>query len=145
MEYVSQHNELPPAYLSAIHQLGDCPARYIGVARKGRNIVYLAHPGAVIVQNDIVFKCTQKMGSAVLSWATTATRENGDALESGEIVNYEILVSSFDGTRAIEVPGTATEYTIDDLKPGDYQVTISTVLTDGLQSAWSEPVSVTIN
>jgi len=77
--------------------------------------------------------------SVVLSWTLPDTRENGDALELYEIGGYEILYRKVGEelfTSDLVNDSQMSEYTVDDLEPGDYEFMMATVDSDGLYSEY---------
>ena len=84
-----------------------------------------------------------------LAWTAPSSREDGTALALTEIAGYEIaaLCTSTTGVfldTLIPAAAGATSYDLMDNAAGVCEFAISTVDTTGLQSVWSDVVSITI-
>ncbi len=82
-----------------------------------------------------------------LSWSAPATREDGSRLYPGEIQGYRLYYrlrhqASF---RSITLPGAnLTYFELDQLKPGAYEFSVTTIDNDGLESRQSGLVPVNV-
>lgn len=75
--------------------------------------------------------------SLSISWTLPSSRENGDPLPSGEIGGYEILhkeESALTFTSNILTDSSITNYVIEGLEVGTYEVKIATFDSEGLYS-----------
>lgn len=88
-----------------------------------------------------------------ISWAPPTEREDGKALDPAtEIAHYDLYCGGPDGDYSMssyEIPGTETDgqhvAPISDILPdyGEYSCVMTATDTDGLESAYSQPVTVT--
>lgn len=82
-----------------------------------------------------------------LSWSAPATREDGSRLYPGEISGYRLYYrlrhqSSF---QTITLQGAeTTQFSLDRLRPGAYEFSVTTIDSDGLESRRSGLVSVDV-
>ena len=84
--------------------------------------------------------------TATLTWTVPTQRENGKALAPEELWGY-VVMTRHDGGDIVThgVKGAAvTEYTLDDLDPGEWAFAVKALDTDELQSKPSEWVTLTI-
>lgn len=74
--------------------------------------------------------------SLTWTWTTPTQREDGTALPLSEIKEYKVNWT-LNGTALtpVIIPGTLTTYTLSGLAPGRYCANLTTVDTDGLESA----------
>jgi|GEM_PF-1265094 len=80
--------------------------------------------------------------SALIEWGIPSTRSDGTDLLLSEIGGYEIMYRNTDTNEFITVvidDGTETEYLLEDVVPGEYEVKIATFDTTGLYSEYSGP------
>ena len=82
-----------------------------------------------------------------LTWTAPSERENGDALSLSEIAGFRIYYGEesgiYPGTIDIS-DGSSVESDLDDVSSGKYFVVVTTIDTDGRESAFSEEVEVEI-
>jgi len=84
------------------------------------------------------------VGAATLSWAAPTENTNGTPLT--DLAGYTIYYGSQMGalTQSIQVPSAATSYVIGNLAAGTYYFEIIAYSSEGIQSAPSNVVSLTI-
>ena len=81
-------------------------------------------------------------GTAVLSWVAPSEREDSTALSPSEIVGYRIYYGVESGIYQDPIvinDHTATQAQFSGIPSGAYFVVMTTVDTDGRESAWSAP------
>ena len=115
-------------------------------------------PKAQIVSVQIKIECTKwgqvsqtdQTHSVLISWNNASTRADGTSLLASQIASVEIYQVPSDNTAAtklISIPtkgSTTGSATISGLSPGTYRYALTSVDTDGQESALSQIVSVTI-
>ena len=82
-----------------------------------------------------------------LNWIAPSEREDGTPLSLSEIAGYRIYYGSSTGAypNLIEMmDGSAVEVNLNNLSPGLYYFVITTLDTDGRESAFSEEVMINI-
>jgi len=82
-----------------------------------------------------------------LSWVAPAEREDNTALSLSAIAGYKIYYGTAQGQYSNNVTinnSTAAGYTFSDLPAGTYYFVVTTIDTDGLESQYSDPVSITL-
>lgn len=81
-----------------------------------------------------------------LSWTAPGTRADGSSISLSEIGHFIISYGSSPEnlSNSLEVDGTETSYTFENLESGTWYFTLRTVDTNGLTSADSELVNVSI-
>jgi len=86
------------------------------------------------------------VGAANLSWSIPALRTDGSDLELHEVDSYRVyqVSSNGDSDTVHEVEGTDTTITIENLAQGEYSFSITVVDIGGLESGFSETISLTI-
>ncbi|WP_207950881.1 fibronectin type III domain-containing protein [Marinobacter sp. JSM 1782161] len=85
--------------------------------------------------------------SSKLRWTAPATRADGSKLYVGEISGYRIYykLKHQSGYRSIKVSGSdRTQYPLKAFEPGQYEFSVTTLDTDGLESQRSEVISVSV-
>jgi len=87
-----------------------------------------------------------KTGSALISWQAPTTRADGTALNAADIAGYELFYSE-DGTTMSKLTSLAAgelSVQVDDLAAGTHYFALATKDVNGMQSALSSTISVTI-
>jgi VCBS repeat-containing protein len=82
-----------------------------------------------------------------LSWTAPAEREDNSALSLSAIAGYRIYYGASQGQYSDNVTindSSATDYTFADLPAGTYYFVVTTIDTDGLESQYSDPVSLSL-
>jgi len=82
-----------------------------------------------------------------LSWIAPSEREDGTPIALSEIAGYRIYYGTSNGEYPFRLDitdSTAERTGLDSLFPGDYVFVITTLDTDGRESAFSKEVSVSI-
>ena len=83
----------------------------------------------------------------LLNWTAPSEREDGTALALSEISGYRIYYGAVTGVyqEQIDVNDlTATQAELTGVPPGTYYVVVTTIDTDGRESAYSSEVIVTL-
>jgi len=79
---------------------------------------------------------------AFVEWQIPTTRENGDPLGLSEIAGYEIMITKVEegsGSESIVLTDQNTsEYTLEGLSPGRYEIRIAVFDTDNVYSDYSQ-------
>lgn len=87
-----------------------------------------------------------KTGSALISWQAPTTRADGSALTAADIAGYELFYSE-DGTSMSKLTSLSAgelSVQVDDLAAGTHYFALATKDVNGMQSALSSTISVTI-
>lgn len=85
--------------------------------------------------------------SISLSWVAPSQRDNGDSISMSEIAGYRIYYGTVQGAyeHQIEInSGSIDQATLDDLSGGTYYMVVTTIDTDGRESAYSDELEATI-
>jgi hypothetical protein len=84
-------------------------------------------------------------GNVTLSWQAPTENTNGTALAnlSGYVIHYGSASKTYTSTVTINNPGL-TSYVLEDLSPGTYYFSMTTLTTSGEQSSPSAEASTTI-
>ena len=85
-------------------------------------------------------------GNASLSWQAPTENTNGSALANlgGYVIHYGSVSKTYTSTITISNPGL-TSYVVEDLPPGTYYFSMTTLTTSGEQSSPSAEASTTIS
>jgi len=84
------------------------------------------------------------LSKITLSWIAPVEREDGTPISMAEIAGYRVYYGTTPGnhTNQVDVSGSSTmQVTLVNLSPGTYHIVVTTVDTDGRESAQSPPVS----
>lgn len=87
-----------------------------------------------------------KTGSALISWQAPTTRADGSALTAADIAGYELFYSE-DGSSMSKLTSLSAgelSVQVDDLAAGTHYFALATKDVNGMQSALSSTISVTI-
>jgi hypothetical protein len=82
-----------------------------------------------------------------LAWNPPMTREDGSSLAPGQISGYRIYYRMKHKNDFNIIPlndASTTRYRLEDMPPGAYEFSITTVDVDGLESRRSDPVEVNL-
>ena len=80
-------------------------------------------------------------GDITVSWVAPAEREDGSALSMAEIAGYRVYYGDSQGNYTHEVAidnGNTMSVTLHNLAAGTYYIVVTTVDTDGRESAFSQ-------
>ncbi len=86
-------------------------------------------------------------GDITVSWVAPAEREDGSAISMTEIAGYHVYYGDSQGSYAHEVAidsGSTMSVMLNNLAAGMYYIAVTTVDTDGRESAWSQEAVRTI-
>lgn len=86
-------------------------------------------------------------GTIYLSWRTPSERENGEALAMSDLSGYRIYYGPTTNPTANTVAisdAAVTTYELDNMVSGTYEVAVSAIDLNGLESALSNPMRKTI-
>lgn len=85
------------------------------------------------------------LGDVVVSWQAPTTNTDGSPLANvaGYTIHYGTIASLLLQSATVDNP--TTSYTFQNLASGAWYFAISAVSSAGVEGAWSEPVSVTVN
>ena len=87
-------------------------------------------------------------GSAQISWTAPTTRADGSSLTSTDISGYKLYESDTAGgtmSPVADLTSSETSVVVSDLAVGTHYFTMTTIDTNGMESAQSQAFSVTIN
>lgn len=86
-------------------------------------------------------------GSATLNWTAPSTRTDGSSISLSEIDHYRIIYGEEPEVlgQEVEVPADSTSYSFEALTTGTWYFQIQVVDTSGLNSTFSEVVSISID
>jgi hypothetical protein len=87
-------------------------------------------------------------GSMTLHWTAPVTRADGTPLSLSDIGGYRIYYGPSAGNypNSLDVTdGTAQSATVTNVSVGTYVIVMTTYDVDGMESAYSQPVTITVN
>jgi hypothetical protein len=101
--------------------------------------------GATATRTIVIKRETNGTGSVTLSWQAPTTREDGTPLTNlaGYYIRYGRMSGVYDFEIKIDNPGITT-YVVENLNPGTWYFVISSYDTDGIESEYSEEISVEV-
>ena len=102
-----------------------------------------AASGVVLAITDIVIDTQENLMNVTLTWTTPTTRIDGSSLALTDIASTVVLRNDLELTTVVAVAGTNTYVDTTPLTGVD-EYEIVTVTTDGLRSAESNAVIITV-
>ena len=119
------------------------------IADSGKYYCLVKNPGSSATSSTATLSITAvaKTGSAVISWAAPSTRADGSTLSSTDISGYDLYYSADSAASLAKLTSlSASELSIvvNDLAMGTHYFALATKDSNGLQSALSATISVTI-
>lgn len=145
-EVISEHNEQHVAQDAAQNLLRDKGCRWTDTTRKEGFRLMDEGQAIRILGNELLVVCVSwdqpsQSGDVMVSWEPPTERADGTPLDPDEIDHY--LLHGFNGI-VYEIPGDRTSATVKTLGPGNYTIRMQAVDTNGVQSAFSNPVELVL-
>jgi hypothetical protein len=148
---VSTHHEEQAARNAAIVILHDKGCTLPSETRIGDITLTQEDDGTLTVTKKLKISClewrpsppagsgTASSGSVLITWTAPTTRADGSPLDTSEIDHYTIYEAGHPLTTTSSLSATLASATI-----GPHSYTLTTTDTNGIESAQSYPVSITI-